>query len=174
MKIQLRPIRAVVLLAVIAAQGCAGYSHYFRMPPGAENVRTVAITIFRNKTLYMDLEHEFMVAFQREICARTRLTIADKDAADALMTGSIESYTKAVRRGDETDAVSKYAVTVTVSCKFSTLASHGESAKVISPTRKATGSAEYEVQTNITEAHARAEAVRKAARNAVSLMFEPW
>lgn len=174
MKTQLPSIRAVVLLAVIAAQGCAGYSRYFPMPPGAENVRTVAITIFRNKTLYTDLEHQFMVALQREICARTRLTIADKDAADALMTGSIESYTKEVRREDEADAVSRYAVTVTVTCKFSTLSSGGERAKVISPSKRATGSAEYEVQTNITEAHARAEAVRKAARNAVSLIFEPW
>jgi len=60
--------RALVLAAAAAAfalPGCRGYTHGFPMPPGAEDVKTIAVDIFKNKTLYSDIEFEFTHALQR-------------------------------------------------------------------------------------------------------------
>ncbi len=58
--------------------------------------------------------------------------------------------------------------------QFKRLPSAGEPEKVIRTARKLERSAEYEVMSHLTEADARAEAVRKIARKVVSHMFETW
>lgn len=172
MKTARRMAALAATLAVLA--GCTGYSHRFPMPPGAENVKTVAIHIFKNKTLYTDVEFEFTTAFQREICAKTPLTIAPRGTADSVITGSVDAYEKVVLREFETDEVARYSIVLTVSYEFQRLPAEGEPEEVITSARRLRRSAEYEVRSNITEADARAEAVRKIARDVVSHMFEKW
>ena len=163
-----------VLASAIALPGCPGYTRGFAMPPGAEGVKTVAVDIFKNKTLYTDIEFEFTRALQREICAKTPLKIARRGNADAVVYGAIESYTKAVLRESISDEVAKYSIALTVSYEFRRLPSDGKPEKVISSSEKLKRSAEYEVMSHLTEADARAEAVRKIARKVVSHMFEKW
>jgi len=165
---------ALVIAVVIALPGCKGYSHGFAMPRGAEDVRTIAVEMFKNRTLYTDVEFEFTDALRKEICAKTRLKIAPRDKADALVTGSIESYRQVVLRELETDAVARYSIVVTVSYKFIRLPSRGERPRVIRSSRKLSRSAEYEVLSRFREAEARAEVVRRAARKVVSHIFETW
>ena len=167
-------VAAAVAAAGCALQGCRGYAHSFPMPPGAEGVRTVAIEIFKNRTLYTDIEFEFTHALQREICAKTPLKIATRATAGAVVTGAIEAYNRKVLREFETDDVARYSIVLTVSYEFTRLPSEGEPAKVVSSSKSLKRSAEYEVMSNITEADARAEAVRKIARKVVSHMFEKW
>jgi hypothetical protein len=88
------------MATALACAGCSGYAHYFPMPEG---VRTVAITIFKNKTLYTNIEFEFTQALQREICAKTPLTIAPRGEADAVVAGSVDDYDKVVLREADTD-----------------------------------------------------------------------
>ena len=167
---------AILALATAAAftSGCRGYTHGFPLPPGAENVKTVAVEIFTNKTLYTNVEFEFTHALQREVCAKTPLKIATRGQADSVITGAVVAYKRTVLREDETDEVSRYSIKLTVSYEFKRLPSEGEPEKVIRSAKKLERSAEYEVMSHLTEADARAEAVRKIARKVVSHMFETW
>jgi len=178
MKPTLRRALALALVAAAAAAfalpGCRGYTHGFAMPPGAEGVKTIAVEIFKNKTLYTDIEFEFTRALQREICAKTPLKIAERGNADAVVSGAIEVYEKAVLRESVTDDVSRYSIVLTVSYEFRRLPFDGRPSKVITSSEKLKRSAEYEVMSRETEPDARAEAVRKIARKVVSHMFEKW
>ncbi len=170
------PLRSVILPAVfaVALSGCAGYSHYFALPPGAEGIQTLAIEIFKNKTLYTDIEFEFTSALQREVCAKTPLRIAPRATADALLSGAIESYDREVLRESDADQVTRYSVIVTVSYRFEQLVPGEEKPKLVSEAKGLSRSADYEVRSNLSEADARAEAVRKVARKVVSHIFETW
>jgi len=172
MKTALRMAALAAALAVLT--GCQGYSYRFAMPPGAENVKTVAIHIFKNRTLYTDVEFEFTAALQREICAKTPLTIASRGTAGSVITGSVDVYERVVLREFETDDVARYSIVLTVSYEFRRLPAEGEPEKLISSAKGLRRSAEYEVRSSITEADARAEAVRKIARDVVSHMLEKW
>lgn len=168
--------RFAILPAVLAAalSGCAGYSHYFALPPGAEGIETIAIEIFKNKTLYTDIEFEFTSALQREVCAKTPLRIAPRATADALLSGAIESYDREVLRESDADQVKRYSVIVTVSYRFERLVPGDEKPRLVSEAKNLSRSADYEVRSSISEADARAEAVRKVARKVVSHIFETW
>ncbi len=174
MKTKQQQLTLILLAATLISAGCNGYTHGFSMPPGAENVKTVAIEIFKNKTLYQDIEFEFTSALQNEICAKTHLTIAPRGEADAVITGAIESYHKEILRSSGTDEVRRYAVVLTVSYQFTRLPARGEPARVISSSDKIERSEEYEVMSNITETTTRARAIRRIAREVVSHIFEKW
>jgi len=169
-----RLIVGFVIVAVAALHGCRGYTHRFAMPRGAEDVRTVAVEIFKNKTLYTDVEFEFTDALRKEIAAKTSLKIAPRNKADAVVTGSIESYRRLVLREFETDEVARYSIVLVVSYKFIRLPSRGERPLVVRSSRSLSRSAEYEVQSRFREPEARAEALRKVARKVVSHIFETW
>ena len=170
-----RLIVALALAAALAAlPGCRGYTHGFSLPPGAEGIKTVAINIFANKTLYTNVEFEFTQALQREVSAKTPLKIASRGNADAVITGAILSYKRVVLREFESDAVARYSIVLTVSYEFTRLPVEGEPEKVIRTSKKLERSAEYEVMSHLTEADARAEAVRRIARKVVSHIFETW
>ena len=170
--------RSIVALTLAAAAlsvpGCWGYTHGFSLPPGAEGVKTVAINIFTNKTLYTDVEFEFTQALQREVSAKTPLEIASRGNADSVITGAILSYKRVVLREFENEAVARYSIVLTVSYEFKRLPVEGEPEKIIRSSKKLERSAEYEVMSHLTEADARAEAVRKIARKVVSHIFETW
>ncbi len=164
---------AAAVAAVIGLEGC-GYTHGFKMPAGAEDVKTVAIDVFKNKTLYMDLETEFALALQREISGRTNLKVVDRGQADSLITGAMESYRKTVLREFRNDEVSRYGVVIGVSYRFIRLPAQGKPERVISYADRREWSVEFEVDSTITEADARARAVRRLAREVVNHIFEPW
>jgi len=163
---------AFVLAAAVALPGCAGYSRSFRIPRGAEGVKTVAIRIAKNKTLYMDLENEFTHELQRELWLKAKLRPANPGAADALITSTIDSYERVPLREFDTDEVAKYSIVVTVSYEFIRLPSEGRRRMKIASGDGLSRKADFLVATNITETQARAEAVRKAARKVVSHIFE--
>ncbi len=167
--------KAIWLLPVaIALTSCAGYTHGFRLPEGAEDVETIAVDMFRNRTLYMNLDSEFTLALQREIEAKTPLRIASRDEADTLITGSIEDYERVVLRGTDTDEVSRYRIIMTVNYTFERLPSDGAERREIRRAVNLKRSAEYEVRSAVTESQARARAVRRTARGLVSHLFETW
>ena len=163
-----------VSIAALGLGGCAGYSHRFALPPEAEGARTIAIELFKNKTLYPDVEFEFASALQRDVCAKTPLAIASRGDADLVVTGSIDDYDRVVLREFESDDVARYSIVLSVSYTLTRLPSHGARERVVSSGEGLSRSAEYEVLSNQTESDARAEAVRKIARKVVSHMFETW
>jgi hypothetical protein len=169
-----RTTRNVLPLLAALVTGCSGYAHLFPLPKGAEGARTVAIEIFANKTTETDLGFDFTAALQRELCAKTPLRVADRGEADTLVNGAVEAFERIPLREFETDDVARYSIALTVSYTFTRLPTGGVKERVVSSAKKLRRSAEYEVMSNITEADARREAVRKIARKVVSHMFETW
>jgi len=164
----------LLALAALCATGCPGYIHHFALPPGAENARTIAIDIFKNKTLYQDIDFQLTAALEREISAVTPLRIASHASADLLLRGAVESYDKVVLRKNKFNEVSRYSIVITASYELIRQPADGQPEKVISSAKKVSWSIEFEVQSTITEADARARAVRRVAREVISRAFEPW
>lgn len=172
---RLRAVTWALLAATLALAGCQGYTHDYATPLGAEDVKTVAIHMFKNKTLYTGIEFEFTAALQHEISAKTKLTVADRGDADSEITGSIDAYERVVlRKSRITDNVTRYSIVLTASYEFTRLPKDGRPTQLISSGKKVQRSVEYEVLSNTTEADARAEAVRKLARKFVATIFETW
>ena len=165
--------KLLCLVAVVAA-GCSGYQHTFKTPPAFKDVKTIAVDIFKNRTLYSDIAEQFALELEREINSKTNLRIAEHGSSDAVITGSIDSYTREVLREFKEDDVSRYAIIVTVSYRVVRLPSEGQPEKVLASAEKVHYSSEYEVASNWTETDARNEAVRRVAREVVSNIFETW
>lgn len=160
------------LFLSLAAAGC-GYRHGFDMPEGAKGVKTVAIDLFKNKTLYMDLETEFGLALEREINSRTDLKIVPRDRADAVISGSIDSYSRVVERKSRQDEVARQLIRVGASYQFKRLPSNGELEHVIRERKGIEWSEPNELALE-TEAQSRHRALDRLAREVVNDIFEPW
>lgn len=79
----------LLVAAALLAAGC-GYSV---KPLRHEDVRTVAVPIFKNNTLRRQHEFHLTDAVARMIQSRTRYRIADADRADVILEGEIAEYT---------------------------------------------------------------------------------
>jgi hypothetical protein len=169
---RLLQVACFTVLSLVA--GCSGYTHSFALPPGAQGAKTFAFELFKNRTLYTNLEYEFTAALQREISAKTPLTVAPSGQADLLVTGAVEAYTLRVLRESSDDDVTRYAISLTASYMLKRLPFDGRPAKVIREAKEITRTAEYEVRSSTTEAEARERAIRRVARQVVSHMFETW
>jgi len=167
-------MKTAICLLLACTVGCSGYQHRFTTPPGFDGIDTIAVDIFKNRTLYMDIAEEFALELAREINSKTDLRIEDRGSSDAVITGSIDSYTRKVLREFENDDVSRYAIIITVSYQVVRLPSQGQPEQVIASGDRLFYSSEYEVASNRTEQDARAEAARRAAREVVSHIFETW
>ena len=108
----------IVLIWTLLLAGC-GY-HFqgaaTNLPP---DVRTVAIPIFGNRTLQTGIEAEFTRALVARFTSAKRLAIAEKNSADALLTGTVKSfdnYPVAVSSGIQ--AATQYRATMVVEMTF--------------------------------------------------------
>lgn len=167
-------MRKLFCLLALMAAGCSGYQHAFKTPPAFSGINTIAIDIFKNRTLYTNIAEEFALELEREINSKTDLRVAEHGSADAVMTGSIDSYVRHVLREFENDDVSRYAIMVAVSYRVVRLPSQGQPEHVLASAERVFYTSEYEVASNRTEADARAETIRRVAREVVSNIFETW
>lgn len=165
-------ILAAALISLIITAGC-GYRHGFGMPKGAEDVKTVAIDIFIDRTLRPELAEAFALELQREIAAKTELKIVDHDQADAIIRGSVDSYDRVVIREFRNDDVARYSIIVTASYRLVRPGVNGKPEQIIKAGERIRYSAEYETAMT-DETTARNEAVKRAAREVVSNIFEEW
>lgn len=78
---------ACIVIAVlgVALAGC-GYTH---QPLYAEDVNTVAVPIFENKSIYQDIERDVTEALINEIELRTPYKVVARDRAETLLEGTI-------------------------------------------------------------------------------------
>lgn len=145
--------------------GC-GYSSRFKLPDG---VRTVAVKVFKNDTLYRGVDLELTRELCREIRAKTELKMVHPKDADLVLSGKVSDYDLSVLREDAADNVEEYQSTVLVSyqwydARHQKVLREGETRRV----------AQFNVTRAQTERNGRREVLREAAREIVSDCFEPW
>jgi len=86
-------IRQLALSVAVALIAGCGYS---TAPVLKENVSSVYIPIFDNRTFRRGLEYELTEAIRDQILYKTDLKIADKDRADSILTGEILDFRESV------------------------------------------------------------------------------
>jgi outer membrane lipopolysaccharide assembly protein LptE/RlpB len=83
------------LVAVLGAllAGSCGYKVSGRYTGLPEGIQTIAVPVFDNRTPKFELEQILTAAVKRELAERSnRQVISDKETADAVLTGTILSY----------------------------------------------------------------------------------
>jgi len=157
--------RAALLLPLIVA-GC-GYSTRYEAPAG---IRTVAVAVFDNHTLYSGVERELTDAVVKEIASKTPLRIRKPAQAEALLSGVLEDYGLRVLRENEDGTVAEYELRVVASFKLTSLVTH----RVLREEAEAAWKVDYRPKLGETEQQARRELLRGLARKIVSRALESW
>lgn len=101
-----------MLLAIpFAAQSC-GYALVgkTRNPAIPENIRTIAIPIFSNKTAEPEIERELTRAVRKEFITDGRFELAGEKSADAILSVEIVTYLLEPLAFDARDNVIQYRV----------------------------------------------------------------
>lgn len=87
--------RGILLAGLLAIVGLAGCSYHVR-PPFPQSVRTVYVEMFQSREFRRNLEFYLTEAVQKRILQDTPYRIADKHAADTILSGEILEVRQAV------------------------------------------------------------------------------
>jgi len=150
------------LLALLCVS-CWGYRSEW---PAPEGIRTIAVEVFKNRTLYREVEFEFTNAVRREISIKTPLKVVDMDRADSVITGDIVDFRRDLLRESQVGVPTEYRITVVVNYQVKNLKTGGVIAE-----GKLRRSADYQLMRGQVERQAREEAIRELARNVVQNAF---
>ena len=150
----------------LALAGC-GYTAKSRLP---EDVKTVAVPIFRNQTFYRDLELELAQALRKEVLAKTNARVSSVKNADAILEGEIIDFRLVKLRESLRDEVVEYSVRLTVDVSFKDLKTDENIVSIKELKRRA----EFEVNRGQGIKQARQEAVKELAREIVSRTLNRW
>jgi hypothetical protein len=160
-----RALRPAAIALALCAAGCGYSTHSIHRAP----YRTVAVPMFDNETLRREHEFDLSRAVVREILGRTPYRVADESTADLIMRGRITEYQTPALVEGRRDAVFQSAVRLALR---------------LTVTERRTGKVVFQgsrVETarlvgarGETEGTARAEAIDRLARWAVSSLEAPW
>jgi hypothetical protein len=112
MKPALRRLSVVVLAALLG--GC-GYSARGHLP---DDVRTVAVPIFVNRTTKPAVETEVTRALADAFATDGRLRVVSREAADAVLEGEVTGYELVSIAFDPAANVRLYRLVVTLNVRF--------------------------------------------------------
>lgn len=180
----MKPLRtlplSVCLLAGIGVSailsGCAGggalagYSHEELF---AEDVQSVAVPIFENRTFYRQTEFKLTEALIKEIEQRTPYKVTDSGSADTILTGTVLSVNQRLLSRDfESGLSQEVQVVVTVGFEWKDL----RSGEIRRKRARIRGTGEYIPTRGAGEPFevARHEAVDDLATRLVSAMRSDW
>lgn len=117
-----RPVACLLCAAAAGTlflAGCEG-GHlnilgYTTRPVFDENIRTVYVPIFKNKTFYKGMEFDLTQAIVRQIEARTPYkVVSDPDCADTILTGTIVAVNKNLLNVNQLNEIRQAETTLTV------------------------------------------------------------
>lgn len=150
-----------LLVASVVLQSC-GYTLIGKTknPAIPENIRTMAIPFFANKTAQPEIERVLTQAVRKEFVADGRFGIVGDKSADAILSGEILFYILEPLAFDGRDNVTKYRV------RFETEVSLIEvSSRKILLREKLSSYSTYDVVSRIAISESgRVEAIKKASR----------
>jgi len=104
----------LLLLLGVALGGC-GYTVHGTLP---SHINTVAVPIFRNRTVEPAIEGFITRAVVEAFSTNGRLKVVGTDRADAILDGEITSYSIASIAFDQNANVRQYRLVVTVNLRM--------------------------------------------------------
>ncbi len=150
---------------VLCGAGC-GYRAGFAMP---DNVETIHVKVFENKTFYRDLDFDLTQVVKREILSRTSLTVVREKDADVVLSCTVRGVEKSVLKEDINDIPEEVEYKLTVSAD-----AKDRAGRTLFRTAKLSKSARYVVVLGEDERLARSRALREVAEELVYQLAESW
>ena len=135
-----------------------------------DDVDTVSVRVFVNKTLYRDVDFQLTDALRREVSALTYYSVGTPDDADAVLEGEVTEYQEPAEVIDENQEVTSRRIHLAASYKLIDSAS----GDVLAGPKTARWSELYRVRSGLSLAEVREKAVRKLAQKIVQDVFQPW
>lgn len=135
-----------------------------------QNVKSIYIPIFDNKTFRRGLEFGLTKAIKNEIMFKTRLRISEKEDADSLLEGAIVDFAEETMIVDANDNIVESRIYIAVNFTWKDLRTGrilAEQSEVVAPT-------EFIVVRGETIETARNESYVDLAERIVDLMNEKW
>lgn len=108
-------MRVDPLLLILAAFCGCGY-HMGSLTP--DHVRTIAVPIFHNRTLYRDWEFVLTGAVIQQILTGTNLRVTSTDSADTVLIGEITRVGQSTVTKDETRLATQFDVSISVNVEW--------------------------------------------------------
>ena len=108
-KIRMHKLQRVTVIILILA-GLTGCGVYSFSPGGKSSIKSIAVTQFENKTIEAGLSSTMTDLVVKAFIADGNLKIVSEKDADAILEGTLESYSRDPQTFDTTDNVSRYAV----------------------------------------------------------------
>lgn len=137
---------------------------------GPQNVRSVHVPVFDNRTFRRGLEFQLTAAIKNELLHKSDLRIADREVADTELTGEIVDVREHVLLEDLNDDVVETSITVTVDVVWRDL----RSGRAILDRRGVSDTAELIALRGENVGTATEEAFRDLAERIVELLEEDW
>jgi outer membrane lipopolysaccharide assembly protein LptE/RlpB len=106
--------RLVLLLLAVVLGGC-GYTVHGTLP---SHINTVAVPIFRNRTVEPAIEGFITRAVVEAFSTNGRLKVVGTERADAILDGEITSYSVASIAFDQNANVRQYRLVVTMNLRM--------------------------------------------------------
>lgn len=150
---------------VLCCLGC-GYKAGFTMP---ENVKTIHVKVFDNKTFYRDLDFDMTQVVKREILSRTDLVVVREADADVVLSCAVNRVEKSILREDANDIPEEVEIRLTISA-------HAEdrAGKTLFRIVELSRSVNYVIVLGEDERFARSRALREVAEELVYRLAEGW
>ena len=161
-------INSSVALAIAVAALAAGCYRVAGKP--YENVETVGVKVFVNRTLYRDVDFQLTDALRRELSATSFYTVATPRDADAVLEGELTDYRELAEVIDENQAVT--ARRIVASARYSLVDNH--TGEVLAGPKNAKWSELFRSRTGLPLDEVRQEVFRKLAQRIVTQVFMPW
>ncbi len=97
----------VIALVLAALTGCGVYSF---SPGGKSSIKSIAVMQFENKTIEAGLSSTMTDLVVKAFIADGNLKVVSEKDADAVLEGTLASYSRDPQTFDANDVVSRYAV----------------------------------------------------------------
>ncbi|MFH2012707.1 MAG: LptE family protein [Pseudomonadota bacterium] len=154
--------RFILITVLIISISACGYNFTGKRRTLNENIRTVSIPFFANKTFEPRLENHFTDALIEEFLKRGNLDVSKVDGSDATIIGAIKSFNEVPVSFDSNDRVLEYRVTVTLNISMK----RNDNGLIIWKSSDISGYHEYLVSPNTATTYSnKIEAIKKIAED---------
>jgi hypothetical protein len=104
-----RILSIVITLVLAGLTGCGIYSF---SPGGKSSIKSIAVTQFENETIEVGLSTTMTDLVVNAFIMDGNLKVVSENEAEAVLQGTLSSYTREPHTFDEADNVSRYAVRI--------------------------------------------------------------